>query len=72
MYYSDHAPPHFHARYGDFSVMIDIETVAILRGRIPARQLKMLEEWCNLHKVALLENWRRSQEGKPLNPIDAP
>ena len=25
MYYSDHPPPHFHARYGDFEAVVNIE-----------------------------------------------
>ena len=26
MYYRDHAPPHFHATYGDYDITVDIET----------------------------------------------
>lgn len=26
MYYADHNPPHFHAKYGDYEALIDIET----------------------------------------------
>ena len=31
MYYNDHVPPHFHARYGDGKVLVDIETLAIIQ-----------------------------------------
>jgi phosphomannomutase len=30
MYYSEHNPPHFHARYGSDKVEIDIATLSIL------------------------------------------
>ena len=26
MYYREHAPPHFHAAYGDFEVVVQIES----------------------------------------------
>jgi len=27
MYFRDHAPPHFHAQYGDFEALIEIKTL---------------------------------------------
>ena len=32
MYYDDHAPPHFHARYGGRDAAFDIETNGVLFG----------------------------------------
>jgi hypothetical protein len=32
MYWNDHNPPHFHARYGEAMAEIDIQTLAVLRG----------------------------------------
>jgi len=32
MFFNDHAPPHFHARYGEFEATIDIGTSAVLAG----------------------------------------
>jgi hypothetical protein len=37
MYFADHAPPHFHAFYGDEEVVIDIRQLAVIRGRIASR-----------------------------------
>jgi len=37
MYYNDHAPPHFHAKYGDFEAVIAIESGEIVEGRLPPR-----------------------------------
>ncbi|SHL70938.1 protein of unknown function [Nitrosospira sp. Nsp11] len=31
MYWDDHAPPHFHARYAAQQIVIDIRTLGILR-----------------------------------------
>jgi hypothetical protein len=45
MYYDDHPPPHFHARYGRHIAVIDIDTLAVLRGRLPPRALGLVIEW---------------------------
>ena len=34
MAYNDHVPAHFHARYGDFKISIEIES-GIIEGKIP-------------------------------------
>ena len=39
MYYDDHNPPHFHARYGENKAVIAISSLRILEGRLPARVL---------------------------------
>ena len=37
MYYADHSPPHFHARYGEFQAQIEISSGRILNGQLPNR-----------------------------------
>lgn len=37
MYFGDHNPPHFHAIYQDFTGEYDINTLAAIRGNLPAR-----------------------------------
>jgi hypothetical protein len=44
MFFNDHAPPHFHARYGEFEATIDIETLSVLEGELPGRALALIEE----------------------------
>jgi hypothetical protein len=36
MFFSDHPPPHFHARYGEFEATIEIAALNILEGELPA------------------------------------
>jgi hypothetical protein len=36
MFFNDHAPPHFHARYGEFEATIDIDTLEVLEGKLSA------------------------------------
>ena len=44
MFYSDHAPPHFHARYGAHEVIVCIDDGAV-EGYFPRRALGLLLEW---------------------------
>lgn len=37
MYYNEHNPPHFHAKYGEFQAEIDIRTLQIIKGELPKR-----------------------------------
>ena len=69
MYYNDHDPPHFHARYGSFKAAITINDLRLLEGRLPPRVLGLVMEWAAMHQGELLENWRRAREGEPLVPI---
>jgi uncharacterized protein DUF4160 len=42
MYFSDHEPAHFHAQYGEFEALVEIETLAILRGELPRRAMALV------------------------------
>lgn len=68
IYWRDHAPPHFHAKYRDEEVAVDIET-GVVTGRMPHRALRMVEEWRQLHKDELLQNWRLAEMKAPLERI---
>ena len=36
MFYDDHNPPHFHARYAEYNAKIDINNLTIIEGSLPA------------------------------------
>ena len=44
MFYDDHAPPHFHVRYGEHKAIIGIESLALLEGYLPPRALGLVAE----------------------------
>jgi len=69
MYWNDHNPPHFHAKYGGHEILISLDGI-ILDGEIPRRALSMVLEWLALHRQELLENWVRCKERKPLLLIE--
>ena len=63
MYARDHHPAHFHARYGEHEVIIDIETSQVLRGTLPRRAQDMVDEWCDLHRPELWAGWNALRHG---------
>lgn len=69
MFYREHAPPHFHAIYGDFEITVDIDT-GIVTGKFPPRALKAVLEWREIHKDSLMMDWILAQSKKPLKPIE--
>ena len=72
MYFSDHAPPHFHALYSGDEAVIVIETGEILRGELPGRALRMVREWTAIHRDELEANWERTQipdQPAPIAPL---
>ena len=68
MNYRDHPPPHFHARYGEQEVTIEIET-GIVTGKMSRRALQMLFTWLEIHQEELLDNWERAENHKPMESI---
>jgi hypothetical protein len=69
MYYNDHAPPHFHARYGSGKAKIAIDSLHLLAGHLPPRALGLVMEWAALHQAELLEDWELARKQAPLKPI---
>jgi hypothetical protein len=68
MFYADHQPAHFHARYGEAEVLVEIDSGRV-HGAFPPRALRLVLEWRNLHLDELQEDWQRCQAQEPLNPI---
>jgi hypothetical protein len=70
MYYDDHAPPHFHAYYGEAAALIDIRTLSLLEGALPRRALALVLEWATQHRDELAANWELADRHEPLQAID--
>lgn len=67
-YYDDHPPPHFHAMYEGNDAQFDLEGNPI-KGNLPPKAVKLIQEWASQNKQALVENWERSMKNLPLNWI---
>jgi len=69
MFYNDHAPPHFHVRYGEHKAIMTIETPVMMEGLLPPRALGLVTEWATLHREELLEDWALAEKRAPLKKI---
>jgi hypothetical protein len=58
IYFREHGVPHFHALYGEYNGVYEIESLEILEGDLPNRAHKMVQEWAALYGDDLLEMWQ--------------
>jgi hypothetical protein len=68
MYHDEHGVPHFHANYAEHWASVEIERIRILEGHLPARQMRLVTQWAQLHKEELLDNWLNRGQG-PFTPV---
>lgn len=68
MYYREHPPAHFHAKYGEYRITVGIED-GVIEGQFPRRALAHVLEWFQLHQDELRRDWQLAADGKPLLPI---
>ena len=69
MNYSDHMPPHFHARYQGYEASFTFDG-ELLVGDMPARQRKFIAAWALLHEEDLAANWELCREHQAPLKID--
>jgi hypothetical protein len=70
VYYRDHGPPHFHALYGGDEVLVSIDDLSILEGKLSPRAMGLITEWATLHQKELQAVWRQARDHEPLTKID--
>ena len=72
MYYTEHAPPHFHAKYGEYRGAFSISDLKLIEGELPKRITSLILEWAFEHREELLEDWElveRKEELKKIPPL---
>jgi hypothetical protein len=69
MYYEEHNPPHFHAKYQDDWAQIRIADGVFVKGTLPKRVRAMVLEWWADHRDELMANWERAQLSEAPLPI---
>ena len=69
MYFDEHNPPHFHARYGKERAEIAIESLSVLGGRLPPRVLGLVMEWAAMHREELMADWELARQHATLKKI---
>ncbi|HLB45589.1 MAG TPA: DUF4160 domain-containing protein [Anaerolineales bacterium] len=69
LYYNDHQPPHFHAKYGGETGVFSTQDLRLIEGNLPKRVTSLVVEWAFEHRDELMDNWRLAQAKKPLKDI---
>lgn len=68
MLVNEHAPPYFHAIYGEDEILVTIRDGAVT-GHFPARARRLVLEWREQHEQELMANWELLRAGQPARPI---
>jgi hypothetical protein len=63
MYFSqsEHSVPHFHAIYGEYNAVFDIQTLEMLEGDLPMRAERLAREWATQYQPDLLQMWNSNE-----------
>jgi hypothetical protein len=69
MYYKEHEPPHFHAKYGEQTGVFSITDLKLVEGSLPKRVISLVLEWAFEHRDELMEDWNLTVARKPLKKI---
>jgi len=68
MFWREHAPPHFHAKYQDQEITVEIESGRVAGNMVP-RAVSLIQEWRESHRTELLEDWRLAEQKRSLKRI---
>lgn len=69
LYNDEHPPPHFHAKYAEHEVLIEIDTLAAIYGELPIPQLRSVKSRAGERQAALLMAWIACQSDVPPGKI---
>jgi hypothetical protein len=69
MFYRDHPPPHFHGEYNEDEVIVGINPLEVLEGKVPGNILRKILPWALRYRDELEENWDLARSGQPLKQI---
>ncbi len=70
MYWDVHNSPHFHAEYAEFKAIVSIKESVVVKGVLPAKHLKLVLAWCEIHRDELLKNWDSAQKNGEITKIE--
>ncbi len=72
MFFNDHNPPHFHARYGRAKAIVRISDGELIAGELPPLAKRIVREWALARRAELEDNWRRARAHRQLERIAGP
>lgn len=57
MYFKEHGIAHFHAIYGEYNGVFEIESLEMMEGDLPVRAQQLIREWAEKYRRELLRMW---------------
>jgi hypothetical protein len=69
-YANEHPPPHFHAKYAEHQAVIDICTMTLTQGVLPAAKRRMVLEWAASRRNELLVAFHAASAHEKVEPIE--
>jgi hypothetical protein len=69
MFYQEHPPAHFHAEYGEYEALLDINSLKIIEGNLPKRARLLVLEWALEHRSELEQNWENARNKIKIDKI---
>ncbi len=64
VFHSDHNPPHIHVEYGEYEAIVEIESGAIITGKLPRRLERLVKEWLKERRKDVMKAWQDAREHK--------
>lgn len=58
--------------YAEFEALIDIQTLAVIRGELPRRAMALVIEWAHQHRDELMKDWElcvQNQTPSKIRPL---
>lgn len=69
MYWRDHMPGHFHAKYQDQEITVNLATGEI-HGQMGRKAIALIQEWRELHQAELMQDWELARQKRELHRIE--
>ena len=73
MYFMDnrqHHAPHIHALYQGHEAVFAIESADLLDGKLPLRQMRLVQAWIELRREELIADWSLAIKGQPVERVE--
>lgn len=73
MFYMDNRQyhlPHLHVEYQGMKSVISIPEGGLLEGKLPAKKLRLVQAWIDIHEDEVMANWSLAVNGEPIFSID--
>ena len=68
-YTNEHPPPHCHLRIAEYHAVMEIDSLEITEGSIPAAKRRPVVRWAKARQAALRSAFAQAIAREPVEPI---